>query len=75
MIDALRAFGFEDLDLTQHNNGYALGHCHGCGGPVALRKGSARLWCAECRASGKPAAQRQKDLRERRRIQGGLCQP
>ena len=56
MIDALRAFGLEDLLAAPVSpNGHALGVCFGCGDPVALRKGAVRLWChkPECkRAAG-----------------------
>lgn len=69
MIDALRAFGLEEfLAAPISPNGHAQGACFGCGGPVALRKGSSRLWCAECKAAGKPVAQRQADLRKRRKV-------
>ena len=66
MIDALRAFGFEDLLVAPVSNGHAMGACANCGEPVALRKGAVRLWCkAEgCRKAA--GALRAKELRERR---------
>ena len=67
MLDALRAFGLEELLAAPASpNGHAMGACFGCGAPVALRKGAAHLWChaPDCRKAAN--AQRQKDLRARR---------
>ena len=67
MIDALRAFGLEELLAAPVSpNGHAMGVCFGCGDPVTLRKGAARLWChAEaCRKAA--GALRARDLRAKR---------
>ena len=56
----------DDIEIAEipvAANGHAMGVCFGCGGPVGLRKGSARLWCPTCKAAGKPAAQRARDFR------------
>ncbi len=67
MIDALRAFGFEDLLTAPVSpNGHALGRCYGCGDPVTLRKGAARLWCSKVECKRAAGALRAKELRERR---------
>jgi len=67
MIDALRAFGLEDLMAAPvGSNGHAIGQCFGCGGPVALRKGAARLWCHKPECKKAAGALRARDLRERR---------
>lgn len=71
MIDsALAAFGFEDLG---HSNGYhresGFEAVCVCGRTfLSARRPSVtrRSWCPQCRAEGKPAAQRQADLRARR---------
>lgn len=74
MIDALRAFGFEELIAAPASpNGYAY-HliCHGCLQEFGSNRALAgkRPWCPECRAAGKPGAQRQADLRARRAQNG-----
>ena len=67
MIDALRAFGLEDLvEAPVSPNGHALGVCANCGAPVAIRKGATHLWCQkpECRRAA--GAQRARDFRANR---------
>jgi hypothetical protein len=67
LIDALHAFGLEDLLAAPvHSNGHAMGACAGCGEPVALRKGAARLWCSKVECKRAAGALRAKELRERR---------
>jgi|GEM_PF-3762496 len=66
MIDALRAFGLEDLMEAPSANGHAIGQCFGCGGPVALRKGSARLWCHKPECKKAAGALRARDFRASR---------
>jgi len=69
LIDALRAFGLEDLvGAPVSPNGHAMGACHGCGDPVTLRKGAARLWCSKPECKRAAGALRARDLRERRKI-------
>ena len=64
MIDAARAFGLEGLLVS--SNGHAQGACFGCGGPVALRKGAARLWCSKPECKRAAGAQRARDFRAAR---------
>jgi hypothetical protein len=64
MIDALRAFGLEELLAAPVSpNGHALGVCFGCGDPVALRKGAVRLWCHKPECKKAAGAQRARDHR------------
>jgi hypothetical protein len=64
MIDALRAFGLEELLAAPVSPNGA--HCFGCGDPVALRKGAVRLWCHKPECKKAAGALRARDLRERR---------
>lgn len=63
----LRAFGLEAL-AQSNGHAYHLG-CFGCGAEVATNRHlpGTRAWCADCKAAGKPAAQRARDLRLRRK--------
>ena len=66
MIDALRAFGLEELWAPVSPNGHAMGACHGCGDPVALRKGAVRLWCSKPECKRAAGALRARDFRAAR---------
>ena len=64
MIDALRAFGLEELLAAPVSpNGHAMGVCFGCGDPVTLRKGAARLWCHKPECKKAAGALRARDHR------------
>jgi len=65
----LRAFGFTEELISSNGHHVLEAQCFGCGALVDEKHHvpGNRAWCPECRAAGKPNAQRQKEFRAKRR--------